>query len=74
MSRHPAGVVAPVSMLVPVVGMGAAWAGLGERPGGWELAGAVAVVTGVLLTGWNRSAVRVPGASAAMGATRTLGP
>lgn len=49
MVRHPAGVVAPFSMLVPVVGMSAAWVLLGERVSLGELAGAGLVVAGVLL-------------------------
>ena len=50
MARHPAGVVAPFSMLVPVVGIVAAWLVLGERPAALELAGGVLVVGGVLLS------------------------
>ncbi|MDO8144038.1 MULTISPECIES: EamA family transporter [unclassified Isoptericola] len=49
MSRHPAGVVAPFSMLVPVVGMTAAWLVLGETATPGELAGGVLVILGVLL-------------------------
>ncbi|GAA5160484.1 membrane protein [Ornithinimicrobium tianjinense] len=49
MARHPAGVVGPFSMLVPVVGMTSAWLVLGERVTAAELAGAVLVVGGVLL-------------------------
>ncbi len=49
MARHPAGTVAPFSMLVPVVGMSAAWLLLGETVSAGELAGAAAVVTGVLI-------------------------
>lgn len=49
MARHPAGVVAPFSMLVPVVGIAAAWAVLGERPALLELVGGLLVVGGVLL-------------------------
>ncbi|GAA1711238.1 EamA family transporter [Isoptericola hypogeus] len=49
MARHPAGVVAPFSMLVPVVGMTAAWLILGERVTVAEGAGAALVVGGVLL-------------------------
>ena len=49
MSRHPASVVAPFSMLVPVFGMSAAWLVLAEvvRPG--EILGGVLVVAGVLI-------------------------
>lgn len=49
MARHPAGVVAPFSMLVPVVGMTSAWLLAGETVSAGELAGAAAVVLGVLL-------------------------
>ena len=44
-----AGVVAPFSLLVPVVGIAAAWLVLGERPTPTELLGAAAVIAGVLL-------------------------
>lgn len=50
MSRHPAGVVAPYSMLVPVVGLTTAWVVLGEMPLPLELLGSAMVVLGVLLT------------------------
>ncbi|ALN16606.1 hypothetical protein ASQ49_16515 [Acidipropionibacterium acidipropionici] len=48
-SHHPAGLVAPFSLLVPVFGMTSAWLILGEtvRPG--ELAGALLIVIGVLI-------------------------
>ena len=49
MRRHPAGVVAPWSLLVPVVGMGLAALVLGERPSAVELVAAVVIVGGVLL-------------------------
>ncbi|WP_084126592.1 EamA family transporter [Demequina sp. NBRC 110054] len=48
MARHPAGVVAPFSMLVPVVGIATAWLALGERTGLGELVGGVLVIGGVL--------------------------
>ncbi|WP_420096451.1 EamA family transporter [Brevibacterium sediminis] len=51
MSRNPAGVVAPFSMLVPVVGMSAAFVFLGERVTVGELCGAVLVIIGVLGAG-----------------------
>ncbi|MFW5472899.1 EamA family transporter [Knoellia sp. CPCC 206450] len=50
MARHPAGTVAPFSMLVPVTGLTAAWVVLGERPSGVEWLGCAVVVAGVLLT------------------------
>jgi O-acetylserine/cysteine efflux transporter len=49
MRRHPAGVVAPYSLLVPVVGIALAAIVLGERPSAVELVAAVAIVGGVLL-------------------------
>lgn len=49
LARHPSGVVAPFSMLVPVVGIGASWALLGERPAPAELALGALVVAGVLV-------------------------
>jgi drug/metabolite transporter (DMT)-like permease len=49
MRRHPAGVVAPWSLLVPVVGMGLAALVLGERPSAVELLAAIVIVGGVLL-------------------------
>ncbi|MFB9377981.1 EamA family transporter [Kineococcus gynurae] len=48
MSRYPAGVVAPFSMLVPVFGMATAAVVLGERPVALEIVGGVLVVVGVL--------------------------
>ena len=50
MARHPAGTVAPFSMLVPVTGLTAAWALLGERPTVVEWVGCAVVVAGVLVT------------------------
>jgi O-acetylserine/cysteine efflux transporter len=49
LARHPAGVVGPFSMLVPVVGMAVAAVALGEVPSPLEVAGGVLVVAGVLL-------------------------
>jgi O-acetylserine/cysteine efflux transporter len=49
LARHPSGVVAPFSMLVPVVGIGASWAFLSERPSAPELALGAVVVGGVLI-------------------------
>ena len=48
MSRHPAGRVAPFSMLVPVSGLTTAWLVLGETPQLLELAGGALVIGGVL--------------------------
>jgi len=49
MRRHPAGVVAPYSLLVPVVGMAVAALALGERPSAVELMAGTVIVGGVLL-------------------------
>lgn len=62
MARHPAGVVAPFSMLVPVAGITTAWLVLGERPSMFELLGGVLVIGGVLW-GSRRAAMPAAGAS-----------
>ena len=49
MRRNPAGVVAPYSLLVPVVGITLAAVVLGERPSVVELVSAAVIVGGVLL-------------------------
>ncbi|KNX38812.1 EamA family transporter [Luteipulveratus halotolerans] len=60
MARHPAGVVAPFSMLVPVVGMSTAWLVLGESVSVGELAGGAVVIAGVLLASTTARRVRRP--------------
>ena len=54
--QHPASKVAPFTLLVPVVGIAAAWIALGEVPTVAEMAGAVVVLAGLALT---TNAVRV---------------
>jgi O-acetylserine/cysteine efflux transporter len=49
LSRHPSGVVAPFSMLVPVVGIGASWLIFDERPAAGELLLGAVIVAGVLV-------------------------
>ncbi len=49
MGRYPAAVVAPFTMLVPPVGLAAAWWALGERPSAQAVAGSALVVGGLLL-------------------------
>ncbi len=49
LARHPAGVVAPFSMLVPVAGILTAAVVLGERPTWLEILGGAVVVCGVLI-------------------------
>ncbi|WP_330183929.1 EamA family transporter [Nocardia sp. NBC_01503] len=46
MSRYPAGTVAPLSLMVPVVGIAASWAFLHERPSAISLLGAAIVIAG----------------------------
>lgn len=60
MARHPAGLVAPFSMLVPLVGMSSAWVLLGEALSPAEVLGGVVVVAGVLLGSRVRPALRSP--------------
>ena len=66
LARNPAGVVAPFSLLVPVVGIASAWIVLGEVPGVGSVVGGLIVVSGVLLgaTGGARrpGSVAVPAA------------
>lgn len=47
--RNPAGIVAPFSLLVPVVGMTASFLLLGERPAVVEIGAGLVIVCGVLL-------------------------
>src|SRR3954454_8648051 len=50
LGRHPASTVAPFTLLVPVVGIAAAWLALGEVPSASELIGAAVVLSGLALT------------------------
>ncbi|MFW0793480.1 EamA family transporter [Gordonia sp. CPCC 205515] len=62
LSKYPASRVAPMSLLVPVVGITAAWALLGEAPSVVEIVGAGVVIlgcaVGVLAAPVNRPRVR----------------
>ena len=49
LSRYPAGLVAPFSLLVPIAGIGSATLLLGEAISGIEIAGSVLVFAGLLL-------------------------
>jgi O-acetylserine/cysteine efflux transporter len=62
MGRYPASVVAPFSLLVPVVGFTAAWLVFGERPHLVELAAGAVVVGGVLLGSLTRRSGAPPSA------------
>jgi O-acetylserine/cysteine efflux transporter len=55
--RHPASRVAPASLLVPPVGIAAAWIALGQSPSAGELAGAAIILAGLALA---TSLVRLP--------------
>jgi O-acetylserine/cysteine efflux transporter len=71
MARHPSSQVAPFTLLVPPVGIVAAWVALGEVPGAVELIGAAVVLAGVALT------LRPPagaGAASRAGRARPIGP
>lgn len=72
MRRYPAGVVAPYSLLVPVVGMALAAALLGEQPSVVELVAAAVIVGGVLL-GTPRPAPVAPSTQGAV-STKGAGP
>ncbi len=50
MRQHPASVVAPFTLMVPVVGIAVAWIALGERPTLAELGGGLVVLAGLALT------------------------
>lgn len=49
LKRHPAGRVTPFSLLVPVVGLWAAWVFSGELPQRWQWAGTAAVLLGLVI-------------------------
>lgn len=55
MGRYPAGTVAPFSLLVPVVGIAAAWAFLDETPTATSLVGGVVVIGGAFVATSARS-------------------
>lgn len=57
LSRYPAGTVAPLSLMVPVVGFTVAWVTLGERPAPSSLIGGVIVIVGALAAQGGRRSV-----------------
>ncbi len=83
MSRYPAGSVAPLSLLVPVVGFAAAWLFLDETPAPASLIGGVIVIAGAFAAtaGARKATPPEPSgkadgrsATADVGAKRTLEP
>jgi O-acetylserine/cysteine efflux transporter len=61
LARHPSSVVAPFSMLVPVVGVLASWIAFGEAIDLVEFVAGVAVVGGVLFASGGRGPVGLSG-------------
>lgn len=55
LGRYPAGLVAPFSLLVPIVGIAAAWTFLGETPAPLSLIGGVVVLAGAFAATSSRS-------------------
>ena len=61
LARHPAAVVAPMALLVPVFGFGASMVFLGEPMQGWKLAAAALVLGGLAFNLlWPRVRARFP--------------
>lgn len=63
LARYPTGAVVPFTLLVPVIGILAAWAVFGERPTGSELIGGVIMLGGLaaaVLTRRRRTVSFVP--------------
>lgn len=52
LQRYPTSTVAPLSLLVPVVGLLAAMLLLGEWPSGWQWLGTAGVLLGMLVNQW----------------------
>lgn len=63
LSRLPAGLSGLSALIIPIVGIAAAWLQLGERPGPWEAAGVVAVVCGLGLLAWSERRTGSPEAA-----------
>lgn len=76
MKRYPASRVAPMSLLVPIVGISASWALLGEQPTWVEIGGAALVIVGcaVGVLAAPRSRPAVPGERDAMPGDRVPAP
>ena len=50
LARHPASRVVPFALLVPVIGISAAWLVQGTHPGAWEYAGGAVLLLGAAIT------------------------
>ncbi|MFI2284100.1 EamA family transporter [Nocardia beijingensis] len=74
LGRYPAGLVAPFSLLVPIVGIAAAWAFLGETPAPLSLIGGVVVLAGAFAATSSRpranAQVEISGTAVPAGAGR----
>lgn len=49
LARHPAATISPISLLIPVFGMGASWVLLGEPLSSWKLTAAALVLSGLAI-------------------------
>ncbi|CAN7164887.1 EamA family transporter [Phenylobacterium sp. LjRoot225] len=64
LARHPAATISPLSLLIPVVAMGASWLLLGEPLSDWKLAAAGLVLGGLAINIiWPRVARRTAAAA-----------
>lgn len=48
----PSGIAGMATLLVPIIGVTAAWLQLGERPGSWEIAGILAILVALVFVSW----------------------
>jgi O-acetylserine/cysteine efflux transporter len=64
LARHPTARVVPFVLLVPPVGLLAAWIGQGERPGPAETIGGLILLAGVAVTAFGRRPATDPARSA----------
>jgi O-acetylserine/cysteine efflux transporter len=68
MARYPTSAVVPFTLLVPVIGIAAAWVVQGEVPAASEILGGAVMLAGlataVITTGRRRESLKVPGSGA----------
>lgn len=58
--RLPPGIAGMGTLMVPLIGVLAAWGQLGERPGGWEAIGMALVVLALFLVTWQHFSSDAP--------------